>query len=218
MRNLELLLTIKITFSSSSKQSANPICMNNGKQETIFPPAETKIPKGEDNDNSDKKQDLKGYRPNPDLSVYAQNPKSATCTFEQFRWDNNADKPFTAMGGAKLRCLNLYRTTDTPRPVCPAKQDTKVLSLDELALIRSEPISIQWTNELRKNVGLYPSCKLLRELLSLDVYTRTVIYPLLIKGWSSSRIADRLKVSTITIQKLLEIGREQLKRKLAPPR
>src|SRR5271165_5140901 len=90
-----------------------------------------------------------------------------------------------------------------------------VCSRDELALIRSEPISIQWTNELRKNVGLYPSCKLLRELLGLDVYTRTVIYPLLIKGWSSSRIADRLKVSTITIQKLLEIGREQLKRKLA---
>jgi DNA-directed RNA polymerase specialized sigma24 family protein len=77
---------------------------------------------------------------------------------------------------------------------------------------------MQWTNELRKNVGLYPSCKLLRELLSLDLYTRTVVYPFLIKGWSSSRIADRLKVSIITIQKLLEIGREQLKRKLAPLR
>jgi DNA-directed RNA polymerase specialized sigma24 family protein len=153
-----------------------------------------------------------------DLYEQRQNPKFATCTFEQFRWDNNADKPFTAMGGAKLRCLNLYRTTDTPRPVCPEKQDTKVLSLDELALIRSEPISMQWTDELRKNVGLYPSCKLLKELLSLDVYTRTVIYPLLIKGWSSSRIADRLKISIITTQKLLEIGREELKRKLAPPR
>jgi len=77
---------------------------------------------------------------------------------------------------------------------------------------------MQWTNELRKNVGLYPSCILLRELLSLDLYTRTVVYPLLIKGWSSSRIADRLNVSIITIQDLLEIGREQLKRKLAPPR
>ena len=88
---------------------------------------------------------------------------------------------------------------------------------DELALIRSEPISMQWTNELRRNVGLHPSCKLLRELLSLDLYTRTVVYPLLIKGWSSSRIAGRLKVSLLTIQKLLEIGREQLKRKLAAP-
>jgi hypothetical protein len=88
---------------------------------------------------------------------------------------------------------------------------------DELALIRSEPISMQWTNELRRNIGLHPSCKLLRELLSLDLYTRTVVYPFLIKGWSSRRIADRLKVSLITIQKLLEIGREQLKRKLAAP-
>jgi hypothetical protein len=26
---------------------------------------------------------------------------------------------------------------------------------DELALIRSEPISMQWTNELRKKVGLF---------------------------------------------------------------
>jgi len=77
---------------------------------------------------------------------------------------------------------------------------------------------MQWTDELRKNVGLHPSCKLLRELLSLDIYTRTVVYPLLIKGWSSSRIADRLKVSIITIHKLWEIGREQLKSKLAPPR
>jgi DNA-directed RNA polymerase specialized sigma24 family protein len=86
---------------------------------------------------------------------------------------------------------------------------------DELALIRSEPISMQWTNELRRSVGLHPSCKLLRELLSLDLYTRTVVYAFLIKGWSASRIADHLKVSLITIQKLLEIGREQLKRKLA---
>jgi DNA-directed RNA polymerase specialized sigma24 family protein len=88
---------------------------------------------------------------------------------------------------------------------------------DELALIQSEPISTQWTNELRRNIGLYPSCKLLRELLSLDLYTRTVVYPSLIKGWSSRRIANRLKVSLITIQKLLEMGREQLKRKLAAP-
>jgi len=88
---------------------------------------------------------------------------------------------------------------------------------DELALIRSEPISMQWTNELRRNIGLHPSCKLLRELLNLDLYTRTVVYPLLIKGWSASRIADRLKVSLITIQDLLEIGREQLKRRLVAP-
>ena len=89
---------------------------------------------------------------------------------------------------------------------------------DELTLIRSEPISMQWTKELRRNAGLYPSCKLLRDLLSLDLYTRTVVYPFLIKGWSSSRIAARLKVSLITIQKLLEIGREQLKTKLVGPR
>ena len=89
---------------------------------------------------------------------------------------------------------------------------------DELALIQSEPIATQWTNELQRNIGLNPSCKLLRELLSLDLYTRTVVYPFLIKGWSASRIAARLKVSLITIQKLLEIGREQLKRKVAAPR
>ena len=86
---------------------------------------------------------------------------------------------------------------------------------DELALIRSEPISMQWTNELRRSIRLHPSCKLLRELLSLDLYIRTGVYLFLIKGWSASRIADRLKVSLFTIQKLLEIGREQLKRKLA---
>src|ERR1700758_372392 len=89
---------------------------------------------------------------------------------------------------------------------------------DELALIRSKPISMQWTNELRRNIRLHPSCKLLRELLSLNLSTRTVVYPFLIKGWSPRRIADRLNVSLITIQKLLEIGREQLKRKLAEPR
>src|SRR5271169_4586851 len=52
---------------------------------------------------------------------------------------------------------------------------------DELALIRSEPISMRWTNELRTNIGLHPSCKLLRDLLSLDLYTRTVVYPFLIR-------------------------------------
>jgi hypothetical protein len=131
---------------------------------------------------------------------------------------NKTKKPFTGMGGGDLRYLNLYRTMYTLQPICPEEQGTKVFLLDELVLIGSEPISMQWTNELRKYVILYPSCKLLSELLSLDLYTRTVVYPLLIKGWSSSRIADRLKVSITTIQKLLEIGREQLKRKLAPPR
>src|SRR5271165_2521265 len=75
---------------------------------------------------------------------------------------------------------------------------------DELALIRSEPISTQWTNKLRRTIDLYPTCKLLRELLVLDLYTRTVVYPFLIKGWSASRIAARLKVSLMTIQKLLQ--------------
>jgi DNA-directed RNA polymerase specialized sigma24 family protein len=86
---------------------------------------------------------------------------------------------------------------------------------DELALIRTEPISMQWTNELRRNVRLHPSCRLLRELLGLDPCTRTVVYPFLMKGWSSIQIAERLKVSLATIQTLLEIGRDQLKRKLA---
>jgi DNA-directed RNA polymerase specialized sigma24 family protein len=35
------------------------------------------------------------------------------------------------------------------------------------------------------------------------------------KGWSSIQIAERLKVSLATIQTLLEIGRDQLKSKLA---
>ena len=88
----------------------------------------------------------------------------------------------------------------------------------DTALIQSKPITIQWTEELRKTLGTYPSCKLLRELWNLDLYTRTVLYPLLIKGWSPRRIADRLKVPIVTIQKLLETGREQLKKKLATPR
>src|SRR5215469_366572 len=86
---------------------------------------------------------------------------------------------------------------------------------DEIVLIQSRAIAVQWTNELRRISGIHPSCKLLREVLSLDLYTRTVVYPFLIKGWSPRRIADRLKVSLSTIQKLLEIGREQLKGKLA---
>jgi hypothetical protein len=96
----------------------------------------------------------------------------------------------------------LNRTYDTP---------------DELALIRSEPISMQWTKELRRSIGLHPGCKLLRGLLSLDQNTRTVVYPLLIKGWSSRQIANRLKVSLGTIHKLLETGRQQLQSSLAAP-
>jgi DNA-directed RNA polymerase specialized sigma24 family protein len=88
------------------------------------------------------------------------------------------------------------------------------VTTDELALFPSEPISNQWTSELRRIVGLHPSCNLLRELLSLDRPTRTVLYPFLIKGWSPSRIADRLKVSLNTIHELLETGREHLKRRL----
>ena len=64
---------------------------------------------------------------------------------------------------------------------------------DELALIRSEPISMQWTKELRRSIGLHPGCKLLRGLLTLDLNTRTVVYPLLIKGWSSRQIARSSK-------------------------
>jgi DNA-binding NarL/FixJ family response regulator len=90
-------------------------------------------------------------------------------------------------------------------------------TLDELALIGSEPISMQWTKELRRSIGLHPGCKLLRGLLSLDLNTRTVVYPLLIKGWSSRQIADRLKVSLITIQNLLESGRQELQSNLAAP-
>ena len=38
----------------------------------------------------------------------------------------------------------------------------------------------------------------------MDQCTRTAVYPFLIKGWSSRRIADRLKVSLITIQTLIK--------------
>jgi DNA-directed RNA polymerase specialized sigma24 family protein len=85
---------------------------------------------------------------------------------------------------------------------------------DEIALIQAQPIAVQSTKELRRIIGIHPSCKLLRAVLSLDLYTRTVVYLFLIKGWSPRRIADRLKVPPSTIQKLLETGREQLKRKL----
>ena len=88
---------------------------------------------------------------------------------------------------------------------------------DELALIQSEPISMQWTNERRRNIGLHPNCKLLRDVLGLNLSTRTVVYPFLLKGWNPRRIADRLKVPLVTIQKLLEIGREQLKKKCSSP-
>ena len=88
---------------------------------------------------------------------------------------------------------------------------------DELALIRSEPISTQWTKELRRSIGLHPGCKLLRGLLTLDLNTRTVVYPLLIKGWSSRQIANRLRVSLTTIHRLLETGRQQLQNSLAAP-
>jgi hypothetical protein len=33
---------------------------------------------------------------------------------------------------------------------------------DELALIQSERISTQWTNELRKNIRVYPTCNILK--------------------------------------------------------
>jgi hypothetical protein len=85
---------------------------------------------------------------------------------------------------------------------------------DEIALIQSEPISMQWTDELRRNIGLHPGCNLLKDLLSLDLYTRAAVYLFLIKAWSPRRIADHFKVSVTTIQKLLEFGRRQLKRKL----
>jgi len=70
-------------------------------------------------------------------------------------------------------------------------------------------------NDVRRNIRVYPTCNLWRALLSLDVYTQTVLYAFLIKGWSSIRIAENLYVSLITIQELLKKGREQLKRKLA---
>ena len=89
---------------------------------------------------------------------------------------------------------------------------------DELALFQLERISTEWTSELRRNIRVYPTCNLWRALLSLDVYTQTVLYAFLIKGWSSSRIAEHLDVSLITIQELLETGREELKRKLVEPR
>lgn len=89
---------------------------------------------------------------------------------------------------------------------------------DEITLIQLQPIAIRWTDELRKISEINPNCKLLRELLGLDPCTRTVVYLLLIKGWSPRRISHRLKVSIITVQKALKIGREQLMEKLAMPR
>ena len=88
----------------------------------------------------------------------------------------------------------------------------------KVALVEPERIATQWTNELRRNIRVYPTCNLLRVLLSLDAYTRTILYAFLIKGWSSSRIAEHLDVSLIAIQARLENGREQLKRKLTPAR
>jgi DNA-directed RNA polymerase specialized sigma24 family protein len=76
---------------------------------------------------------------------------------------------------------------------------------------------MHWTKELRRSIGLHPGCKLLRGLLSLDLNTRTVVYPLLIKGWSSRQIANRLRVSLTTIHSLLETGRQQLQSNLAAP-
>jgi DNA-directed RNA polymerase specialized sigma subunit len=140
--------------------------------------------------------------------------------------------PSEAFSGAPA---NLFSTASATRlsnelwgdvqryePLRKAMQMTTLLnrtydSADELALIRSEPISIQWTKELRRSIGLHPGCKLLRGLLSLDLNTRTVVYPLLIKGWSSRQIANRLRVSLSTIHRLLEIGRQQLQSSLATP-
>ena len=85
----------------------------------------------------------------------------------------------------------------------------------KVALVEPERIATQWTNELRRNIRVYPTCNLLRVLLSLDAYTRTILYAFLIKGWSSSRIAEHLDVSLIAIQARLESGRERLKRRLA---
>jgi DNA-directed RNA polymerase specialized sigma24 family protein len=89
---------------------------------------------------------------------------------------------------------------------------------DEVALIQPERISTEWADELRRNIRVYPACNLWRALLGLDVCTQTVLYAFLIRGWSSSRIAEHLDVSLITIQELLENGREELKRKLVEPR
>ena len=88
---------------------------------------------------------------------------------------------------------------------------------NEFALIQSERISTQWTNELRKNIRDYPTCNILKAIFSLDVYTQRVVYAFLIKGLSSSRIAEHLDVSLITIQELLKNGHQQLKRKLVEP-
>jgi hypothetical protein len=99
---------------------------------------------------------------------------------------------------------------------------------DELALIQPEPISAEWTGEpsfgfvllareLRRNIRVYPDCKLWRALLSLEAHTQTILYASLIKGWSSRRIAETLDISPITIQELLEDGREDLKRRLVEP-
>jgi DNA-directed RNA polymerase specialized sigma24 family protein len=84
----------------------------------------------------------------------------------------------------------------------------------ELAAIQYKPLATQWTEELRTNIQTHPRCRMLKELLNLDLYTRAVLYPFFIKGWTPRRIADRLKISLVLVQELLQTGREQLKRKL----
>src|SRR5271170_5692217 len=82
---------------------------------------------------------------------------------------------------------------------------------DELALMQSERVWTQWTNELRQNIRDCPTCNILKAIFSLDLNTQTVVYVFLIKGWSASRIAAHFDVSLITVQELLTNGLEQLK-------
>ena len=132
----------------------------------------------------------------------------------------------SALGG-RLDVARLFgkskQASEFPRPkrtknsFLDVQKTALVNRTDELAPIQSERISTEWTDELRKNIRVYPTCNLLKAILSLNVYTQTVVYAFLIKGWSSSRIAEHLDVSLITIQEILENGREQLKRKLVEP-
>jgi hypothetical protein len=85
------------------------------------------------------------------------------------------------------------------------------------ALIRSEPISMQWTSESRRNIRLHPSYKLLREPLSLEPKHPDNWLPTPNQGLEFASDRGSFEGLTYYNSKLLEIGGKQLKRNLAAP-
>src|SRR5258708_23393924 len=68
---------------------------------------------------------------------------------------------------------------------------------------------------MRRIIGLHPSCKLLRELLSLDRSTRTVLYPLT-RSFNQSWLWKRDNGSW-SATKVIEIPAEPADPDLLPP-